>query len=516
MPIMNRSFMAWLAAMVFIGAFGGQRTPAQAPANQPVDVMLVLDNSGSMKQNDPKRLLKQAVTEFASNLPAQSQVGIVLFDQRVDVIQGLTKVSDTGFQSELAQSLSRVDYSGKWTDIPGGIERAIYTLNHDGRPDALHAIVFFTDGIIETGNSAKDLERSKWLREDLAAEAKQRGIRIFGVAFTEASDYELIQSVAQTTGGEHYRVLKPSDIAGTFGEISKKILEPSSLSKPQSTAVTPAQPASWNMPLWVGSGLVLALLVIIGVFLVRRQSSNSRSQEDSEKIPPADYAHMIDVGRHTGEERILLRKRRIRIGRDAKLNDVCIAEATVSSQHAEIEYKEGCYYLRDLRSSNGTFINGKQISDPNSVREAMLKSGDRIRFDAYEFVFNLDASVGEATPGAGNVPEYPRTILRRQPVLVPRQQPPEQQVPAAARADGEPLPVPERVPPTPFIKDEEGTPNAPASTRVRSEFCPAHPAWKATELCPNCGIGKCKQCMTEKNGKAICIDCANKIEGLSA
>jgi pSer/pThr/pTyr-binding forkhead associated (FHA) protein len=270
------------------------------------------------------------------------------------------------------------------------------------------------------------------------------------------------------------------------------------------------------MPLWVGSGLVLALLVIIGVFLVRRQGSNSRSLEDSEKIPPADYAYMTDVGRHTGEEHILLRKRRIRIGRDATLNDVCIAEATVSSQHAEIEYRAGCYYLRDLRSSNGTFINGKQISDPNSVREAMLKSGDRIRLDAYEFVFNLDASVGEATPGAGNVPEYRKTILRPQPASAPKQQPPEQKVPAAGRADGEPVPVPERIPPTPSIKNEKETPNAPASTRVRNEFCPTHPAWKATELCLKCCIGKCKQCMTEKNGKAICIDCVNKAEELNA
>jgi len=114
--------------------------------------------------------------------------------------------------------------------------------------------------------------------------AKQRGIRIFGIAFTEASDYELIQSVAQqravnTTGTEAFRHCRH------FRGISKKILEPSSLSKPQAIAITPAQPASWSMPLWVGSGLVLALLVIIGVFLVRRQGSNSRSQEDSEKIP---------------------------------------------------------------------------------------------------------------------------------------------------------------------------------------------------------------------------------------
>ena len=498
MSKMSSFFMNLMAVVAFLAAAGGHGASAQTPTHQPVDVMLVLDNSGSMKRNDPQGLVKQAVTEFASNLPAQSQVGIVLFDQHIEVIQGLTKVSDPGFQSQLTQSLKRIDYSGRWTDIPGGIEQGIYTLNHDGRPDALHALVFFTDGIIETGNTAKDLERGRWLRENLASEAKQRGIRIFGVGFTEDSDYELIQSVAQTTGGEHYRVLKSSDVAGTFDEIGQKILEPMPESAPQPTAKAAVQRSSWVVLLWVGGGVGL---VMLGMFFLRWKASDSRSRETSENIPIADSAHIIDVGRHTSAERIQLRKRRVRIGREARLNDVCIAEETVSSQHAVIEYREGCYYLRDLRSSNGTFINGKQISDPGSVREAMLKPGDRIRFDAYEFVFDLDASTEGATPGAGIVPDHRKTALRRQPV------------PAASPAGESPVQFSERVPPAPTIRKEQHDPNGPAGTRVKSESCPTHPSWKATELCPMCGNGKCKQCMIQKNGRAICVDCAKDVGG---
>lgn len=496
MPKKSSAFMCFFVTLAIIGAFVGQETPAQAPTNQPLDVMLVLDNSGSMKHNDPQGLVKQAVTTFASHLPPQSQVGIILFDQRVEVLLGLTKVSDPEFQAQLAQSLKHIDYSGKWTDIPGGIERGIYTLNHDGRPDALHAIVFFTDGIIETGNSAKDIERSKWLREDLATEAKQHGIRIFGVGFTEESDYELIQSVAQTTGGEHYRVLKSSDVAGTFDQIAKKILEPLPVSTPQTAVTTVVQQAPWGPFLWVGGGVLLALLVAVVLLIFRRQGS--QSQEGSESIPPADYAHLTDIGRHSGAERIPLRRRRVRIGREAKLNDVCIAEETVSSQHAVIEYRNGCFYLLDMRSSNGTFINGKQMSDPDSVREAMLKPGDRLRFDAYEFVFDLDASTASATPVAGGASDHRKTALRRP------------QVPAAGPVGGSPVPNPERVPPATTLKKEHHDPSGPAGTRVKST-CPNHPSWQAPELCPKCGVGKCNACMTEKNGQAICVDCASEI-----
>jgi pSer/pThr/pTyr-binding forkhead associated (FHA) protein len=507
----NSSIVKWSACIALIGAIVGTVANGQTPTGRPVDVMLVLDNSGSMKQNDPKGLLKEAVSEFARQLPTDTHLGVVIFDQRVDLALNPTKVSDPEFQSNLSQCLKRVDYSGKWTDIPGGIERALYTLTHDGRPDSLQAIVFFTDGIIETGDKARDRDRTKWLREDLAAEAKQRGIRIFGVAFTETADYELIQSVAQATGGEHYRVLNSSDIAGAFARISKEVLQPLPMATQPAGQVetgAPLRESSWTIRLVVIALIGLVMLGIVIVFLVRRRATPSPTVPESENVPRADIAHLIDVGGHSGAARIPLIKRRVRIGREAKLNDVCIPDTTISSQHATIDYRDGCFYLRDLRSSNGTFINGKRMSDPDVVREAMLKTGDRIRFDAFEFIFNLDAVSVEATPGPGSAPERQKTTLRQKPNQQVQAPPPPQPAMAARPAAAGPSGAPGPMAPAPTIRKMERVANAPAETRIRSEFCPHHPAWKATELCSKCGIAKCKACMTEQGGKAICTNCA--------
>ena len=87
-------------------------------------------------------------------------------------------------------------------------------------------------------------------------------------------------------------------------------------------------------------------------------------------MPASDYAHLIHIGRYTEEERIQVRRRRVRIGRDARLNDVCIAQETISSQHAAIEYRDGSFFLRDLHSANGTFLIGKQIGNRDSLHEA--------------------------------------------------------------------------------------------------------------------------------------------------
>lgn len=45
----------------------------------------------------------------------------------------------------------------------------------------------------------------------------------------------------------------------------------------------------------------------------------------------------------------------LKIGRNSS-NDLVIPEAEVSRNHAEITYKDGNFYLKDLASTTGTFI----------------------------------------------------------------------------------------------------------------------------------------------------------------
>uniref|UniRef100_A0A7C2NPQ5 FHA domain-containing protein n=1 Tax=Thermoanaerobaculum aquaticum TaxID=1312852 RepID=A0A7C2NPQ5_9BACT len=63
------------------------------------------------------------------------------------------------------------------------------------------------------------------------------------------------------------------------------------------------------------------------------------------------------------------------IGRSPR-NDICIAEASVSRQHAEIFLSARGYSIRDLGSNNGVFVNGQKVV------EHLLASGDVIELGA--------------------------------------------------------------------------------------------------------------------------------------
>jgi hypothetical protein len=71
-----------------------------------------------------------------------------------------------------------------------------------------------------------------------------------------------------------------------------------------------------------------------------------------------------------------------RVGRDPNV-DILMVDFAISGEHAVIKLESNGYYLQDLASSNGTFVNGTRLGR----ERVLLEEGDSIRFARYEFVF---------------------------------------------------------------------------------------------------------------------------------
>lgn len=63
------------------------------------------------------------------------------------------------------------------------------------------------------------------------------------------------------------------------------------------------------------------------------------------------------------------------VGRSA-VNDINILDETVSRKHLKIVHVEGCYFVEDLKTTNGTIVNG-ELLDAGFSR--LLTEGDRIQ-----------------------------------------------------------------------------------------------------------------------------------------
>ena len=374
------------------------------------DVILVLDNSGSMKKNDPEFLTSQAVTHFISGLDDSTRMGIVIFDQDISLAVPLIQIS-TASRQTLLNSLDRINYRGLFTDIPAAIERAIYELKNNGRDDASKLIIFMTDGIVDTGNADVDLEKTKWLKDSLAADAADAGIKIFGIAFTEAADFQLIQSLAQKTDGEYFRALKPEDLKTVFERVNtviNQVMQPEIIAattapqvqqpvlqapqQPIIIEVPVSQPISQSRPrsiIIIVAAIVLIVTVLaILILLVRRGRGTAVAEAGFES-----EAYLNDIHGFTSQVSYKLGGKPTMLGRVAgketdHLDYIVIPETTIGRRHALIDFKDFAYWIIDQGSINGTFVNDKLISS-----EVRLKHGDKVRLHKFEFEFVMPEMV---------------------------------------------------------------------------------------------------------------------------
>jgi hypothetical protein len=80
-------------------------------------------------------------------------------------------------------------------------------------------------------------------------------------------------------------------------------------------------------------------------------------------------------------ERFVLSSPVVTIGRNPA-NELQIQDNYASGEHARLTAQDGIFYVEDLGSSNGTFVNGQRIHEP-----LVLRHGDRIEVGDTVFRF---------------------------------------------------------------------------------------------------------------------------------
>jgi len=478
----------------------------------PMDIVVVLDNSGSMRKNDPAFLTREVVSNFLNVLSQDSRIGFVVFAEKPQLTMPLTPVSEDGIKQKVTETMAKVDYRGLYTDTPAAIESAIYELTKHPREDMRDAnklIIFMTDGIVDTGDRARDIERQKWLENQLADESKAAGIRIFGIAFTEKADFQLIQTLGQKTGGDYYRAYKAEDIQIVFSSINEAISRPEPEPEPVQQQQTKEEPGKKEPPekgfpvelLMVAIVGLLVLGIVAVVFIFMRRGKGGVAGQDV-VIPEAC---LMDLSGVTGAKTHKIDKRIITIGRvNGDGVDISIDRDTVSAVHAQIEYRDNGFYLTDLGSLNGTYMNDSQERISSEVR---LKGGDVISFHQHSFKF---AVPGQGERGGTLDQLSGGTVLDIPGVSEPfSPQPEDQDAPSAVSSQDDPGDGMDTPPPD-SPEDEESQEDG---TKLKPGMCPKHPSYRATELCPVCEEARCKMCMVEKDGRMICAECAAKEEG---
>jgi len=82
------------------------------------------------------------------------------------------------------------------------------------------------------------------------------------------------------------------------------------------------------------------------------------------------------------------------IGRSAE--SLPLTDQTISRRHAELTPDSGRWYITDLESSNGTFVNGQRVTE-----RRMLHPGDQIRCGNTVLIYGVESKKAAAKPSHG-------------------------------------------------------------------------------------------------------------------
>ena len=84
-------------------------------------------------------------------------------------------------------------------------------------------------------------------------------------------------------------------------------------------------------------------------------------------------------------------------------NHIVLSVDLVSRVHAMIYEKDSIYYVRDLQSHNGTYVNGEKIKE-----DTALHDGDIVKIG-----FELTFRMGDAPQGGRSQPRRPSEVFRQ-------------------------------------------------------------------------------------------------------
>lgn len=114
------------------------------------------------------------------------------------------------------------------------------------------------------------------------------------------------------------------------------------------------------------------------------QPAGQNEMTDAKGIKEADIGRLVVINSSSPDLNYgdtFLIDRDIILGRGGS-SSIVIKDTFASNQHARIFVRKGQYWLEDMGSTNGTFVNEVQVKQP-----VVLADGDRLRVGSVTFQF---------------------------------------------------------------------------------------------------------------------------------
>lgn len=214
----RRIIVAIILCFAFCAVFSFAFAAMETKEYKDLDVVVVMDTSGSMRKSDPERVSSAAVKMLINMMPAEgSRVGIVTFNSKATPATerngkaAILELSELNNVNSLKRAVDNIAYKGD-TGIGNALIAASEMLQASERVDAQKAIILFTDGVDDLPTE-EQMNKNDSNREAAIDWARNNNCLIYCVGFNyinsdgipsmgkEGDGIKKLNSISEPTNG---------------------------------------------------------------------------------------------------------------------------------------------------------------------------------------------------------------------------------------------------------------------------------------------------------------------------
>lgn len=189
--------------------FSLQTQAAGRAANQPLNLNLLVDNSGSMQRPDRRAILEKSLESLQTKLTDQDQLNVVVFARQPKLIANANTVATQ--QAAIVDALNYQPQGG--TNLEAGLEVAYQTAQANYNPAASNRVILMTDGAANLGDVNAEI-----LAQQVIDNRKQ-GIALdaYGIGWEDYND-ALLEEITRNGDGRYAFLNSVDTAAADFAE----------------------------------------------------------------------------------------------------------------------------------------------------------------------------------------------------------------------------------------------------------------------------------------------------------
>lgn len=173
------------------------------------DIVLVIDNSGSMLETDPDNERYTAAKQLINNMETDKRVAVVVFSNIAELLQPFVSVSTQAEKDSVNAAIDALEPTDGGTDFSLALTETMKTIEGKSNAERGTMVILLSDGFSESS-----------INQQIAAYQEQQiVVNTVGLSVVDARGSALLQQIADSTGGSYYDVTEANGLALVFQNI---------------------------------------------------------------------------------------------------------------------------------------------------------------------------------------------------------------------------------------------------------------------------------------------------------